>query len=107
MSRKKKIAVLASLFAAAGIVTATHRARAKNANEFQLLTGFSSKETCSCAFVVDQTDDFCKAFGQFAGYDGLVVSIDRSAKTASSSIAGVTRTSRFEDAKGCTLDALP
>jgi hypothetical protein len=71
---------------------------------FQLLAGFSAKESCSCAFVVAQTDAYCQAFGQQSGYT-VSVAIDRGAKVVTSSVAGSTRTARFADGAGCTLDA--
>jgi hypothetical protein len=105
MKRRVTLITASALIALATLVS-SDRAGAKNANIFQLLTGFSSKETCSCAFVVDQSDDYCKAFGQSAGYDVVIV-IDRTAKSVSSSFGGVTRTATMKDGEGCTGDALP
>lgn len=105
MKRRMIFVVVPALVAMAGLLS-SDRAGAKNAGTFQLLTGFSSKETCSCAFVVEQTDEYCRAFGQAAGYDVAIV-IDRAAKTVSSSFGGVTRTATMKDGEGCTGDALP
>lgn len=105
LKRRTTIIVAAVLIAGAALV-ASDNARAKNANVFQLLTGFSSKETCSCAFVVDQTDEYCKAFGQQPGYD-VVIGIDRGAKKVTASFGGVTRSATFKEGEGCTGEALP
>jgi len=105
VKRRTTLVVVPALVALAGLVS-SDRAGAKSANIFQLLTGFSSKETCSCAFVVEQTDEYCKAFGQSAGYD-VAITIDRTARTVTSSFGGVTRTATMKDGEGCTGDALP
>jgi hypothetical protein len=81
-------------------------ARAKQpatADVFQLLLGFSAKESCSCAFVDGQTDAYCQAFGQQPGYAVTVV-IDHTANTVSSSYAGLTRTAHATTGAGCVLD---
>jgi len=104
VNRRTMFLVVPALVAAAGLFS-SDRAGAKSANIFQLLTGFSSKETCSCAFVAEQTDEYCKAFGQQPGYDVVIV-IDRTAKTVSSSFGGVTRTAAMKDGEGCTADPL-
>ena len=106
MKNRRMIYVLVPALVGLASLVSSDRAGAKNANIFQLLTGFSSKETCSCAFVAEQTDEYCKAFGQSAGYD-VAITIDRTAKTVSSSFGGVTRTAAMKDGEGCTGDALP
>jgi CubicO group peptidase (beta-lactamase class C family) len=68
-----------------------------------LLTGFSAKETCSCAFVVGQTDDYCKAFGQQQGFN-LVITIDHSAQKITSTYQTLARTASAKAGAGCTLD---
>jgi hypothetical protein len=88
------------LTAIATVFFARHAAVAGPVNQFQILTGFSSKEVCSCAFVVEQTDEYCKAFGKLEGYDVESV-IDRNAKTVTSTFLGTSRTAKFED--GCVL----
>jgi hypothetical protein len=98
--------IFAGLMVVVAVALVSVRARAKPANVFQLLTGFSAKETCSCAFVVEQTDDYCKAFGSQEGYD-TTITIDHAAKIASSTFSGSTRTARFTDTEGCLVDPLP
>ena len=72
----------------------------------QILTGFSAKETCSCVFAVQQTDDYCTNFGQQSGYT-LTITIDHTQKTVTSAFGAVTRTARAgADGTGCTLDGL-
>lgn len=87
-------------------VLLTHSARAEApVGLLQLLTGFSAKESCSCAFVVGQSDEYCQAFGQQPGY-AAKVSIDRAAKTVTSTFMGVSRTAKAAPGAGCTLDPL-
>ena len=88
------------------VLTTGGRVRAKDANVFHVLTGFSSKETCSCAFVVEQTDEYCTAFGQPAGY-AVALTIDRGAKTVTATFGGASRVARMKDGEGCLVDALP
>lgn len=103
----RRISILAAAFLMAGAALfSSDNARAKPANIFQLLTGFSSKETCSCAFVAEQTDEYCRAFGQQPGYD-VVITIDHTAKTVTSSFGGITRKASFKEGEGCTGEPLP
>ena len=80
--------------------------RARPPDQFEILTGFSSKESCSCAFIVEQSDAYCEEFGKLDGYPVQVV-IDRNAKTVTSTFASVSRVARFTEEKGCVTDALP
>jgi hypothetical protein len=100
-----KAAGLAALVGLAMVVMAP-RVRAKPASAFELLTGFSAKETCSCVFVVEQTDDVCKEFGSLEGSE-LDIQIDRAAKSVSTKLLTSKRVARFVDGQGCQLDPLP
>ena len=68
-----------------------------------LLTGFSAKETCSCAFVVGQTDTYCTAFGQQAGFK-VDITIDHTAQKVTATYVTTTRTATAKAGQGCTLD---
>jgi hypothetical protein len=68
-----------------------------------ILTGFSAKETCSCAFVVGQTDEYCKAFGQQQGFN-IVIDIDHNAQKITSTYQTLARTASNKPGAGCTLD---
>ena len=75
-----------------------------------ILTGFSAKETCSCVFAVGQTDTYCKAFGQQAGFEAVVINIDHSGKKVTATYSpptgtSVTRSSTAATGAGCELDA--
>ncbi|HVH41421.1 MAG TPA: hypothetical protein VM925_03730 [Labilithrix sp.] len=98
--------VLLSFVGSCASLLSSDRASARDANVLHTLTGFSSKESCSCAFVVEQTDEYCQAFGKMGDYD-VNVKIDRDAKTVTSSYLVSSRTSRFTEGQGCLLDPLP
>lgn len=107
LARKKTVLLAcAAALAALAVTSFATRARAKPATLLQILTGFSAKESCSCAFVVEQSDAYCQEFGKLEGYDVTVV-IDRAARTVTSSFLGASRTARMSDGAGCQLDALP
>lgn len=95
---------LRNVLVVALLLFAAASARAE-ASLLELLTGFAAKETCSCIFVVGQTDDYCKDFGSPSF--PTTITIDRTAKTVTSSAGISSRTARFADGAGCTLDALP
>jgi hypothetical protein len=80
-------------------------AQAAEVGLLQILTGFSAKEGCSCAFVVEQTDAYCTEFAQPPGFK-VDVAIDRAQKTLTASYIGMSRTARFTDSAGCVLDSL-
>jgi hypothetical protein len=81
-------------------------AAAGPANEFQILTGFSAKEACSCVFVVQQSDTYCVAFGQQPGYP-VKLTVDHTGQIVTSAYSTATRVARFAAGAGCTLDPLP
>lgn len=89
----------ATLFGATG-------ARARGANQVEIVTGFSAKETCSCAFAAEQSDAYCKELGTPAGFQ-LEIAIDREAKTAKATFLATSRIARFREGAGCSLDPLP
>lgn len=105
LKRSMLRASAAALVALATLIC-SDRVRAKEANVFHVLTGFSSKETCSCAFVVEQSDAYCTAFGQPSGYQ-VAITIDRGAKTVTASFGGASRVARMKEGEGCLVDALP
>ena len=80
-------------------------AGAGEASILHILTGFSAKESCSCAFVVQQTDDYCVQFGQVEGFE-VDVAIDHETKIVTATFNGTSRTAHFTDAAGCVLDPL-
>jgi hypothetical protein len=81
-------------------------ATGKQATAIQILTGFSAKETCSCVFAVQQTDDYCTNFGQQSGYT-LTITIDHTGNTVTSAFGAITRTARAGAVgTGCSLDSL-
>jgi hypothetical protein len=103
---RRRVLFLA-IFIFAPILLPSHEASAgPTANVLELLMGFSAKETCSCAFIVGQTDAYCQAFGQQKGYT-VTLTIDQQAKTVTADVGiGETRTARVGAGGGCTLDGL-
>jgi hypothetical protein len=87
------------------IVIASHDATAAPAGVIDLLTGFAAKESCSCAFVVGQSDAYCIKFGMQSAF-AATITIDHTAKTVSASAVGLTRTAHL-GANGCLLDLTP
>ena len=99
---RRLVVILALL---APLLIPSHQLGAAPVDAIGLLTGFATKEACSCVFVVGQTDDYCTAFGQQGGYM-VPITIDHTAKTVSASFVTTMRIARA-GANGCTLDPLP
>lgn len=94
-------------FVALGLtLLAAPKADARPATMFELLTGFAAKEGCSCAFVVEQSDEYCRDFAQ-PGIAPVEVVIDHAGKTVTAKFLATSRTSRFTEGAGCLNDALP
>jgi CubicO group peptidase (beta-lactamase class C family) len=91
--------------AARGSIAPAEIEARRPASSDELLTGFSAKEACSCAFVVGQSDAYCEAFGRFEGV-AIAVAIDRTARTVTSRFGTAARTARVARS-GCLLDPLP
>jgi len=98
---RRLVTVLPSVAFALAVLAAPARADAP-VTLVDILAGFSAKESCSCAFVVGQTDAYCQEFGKTGGFD-VEVRIDRAARAVESRFAGVSRTARV-DGDGCKLD---
>ena len=105
MSRALRRLKLAGL-AAASLVVFGGTARADGPGLFDVLLGFSAKETCSCAFVVEGTDEYCTAFGQAAGFS-TALAIDHGARAVTATFQGISRTARADASGACLLDAKP
>lgn len=104
VNARARAAVLVVAVLVAPFFGAVH-ARAESDNLFHVLTGFSAKEACSCAFVVEQTDEYCQAFGQVSGFE-VEVSIDRGARTVKSTFVDASRVARFTEGAGCIVDPI-
>jgi hypothetical protein len=106
--KRRSLAIVAGAAAAALVsLVFVSRARAKPTTEFQILTGYAAKETCSCVFVVQQDDTFCTAFGQIQGYT-TDIAIDHTGNGVTATFTGTSaRSAHYTDAAGCTLDPLP
>lgn len=108
MIRRNKTTTRALLLAtiACAVLVGATRARARAANQAEIVTGFSAKETCSCAYAAEQSDAYCTEFGTPAGFQ-VDIAIDRKSKTAKATFLGFSRTARFREDAGCSLDPLP
>ncbi len=104
MKSWKKLSL--ALLALTGLLAVAAKGRARAPDQFEVLTGFASKEACSCAFVVEQSDAYCTEFGQIDGYP-TKIEIDREKKTVKATFNIVSRTAHFSEEKGCVTDELP
>ena len=74
-------------------------------NDTMLLTGYTAKDACSCLFVMDQTEEYCRAWvvanpplGRFT-FDARLKAVTSSAALLWSA------TARYvDDVQGCVLD---
>ena len=74
-------------------------------NDLQLATGYTAKEACSCLFVMEQPEAFCRAWTR-ASPDVAGFRVDRDARTVESSALLLWGAkARFVDATtGCVLE---
>ncbi len=74
-------------------------------NDLQLATAYSAKEMCSCLFVMEQTEPFCRAWTK-ANPNVARVRVDPDARTVESSALLLWGArARFVDARtGCVLE---
>ncbi|XXF77990.1 hypothetical protein P2318_33830 [Myxococcaceae bacterium GXIMD 01537] len=81
------------------------RGRTYERNDLQLATGYTAKEACSCLFVMEQSEEFCRAWTK-ASPDVAGFRVDRDARTVeSSALLMWGGRARFVDAKsGCVLE---
>lgn len=74
-------------------------------SDLELVTGYTAKEFCSCVFVMEQSEDFCRQWTR-AEPAIAVAHVDRDAKAVHASALSLwDATARFvDDRRGCVLD---
>lgn len=97
----RRLGLATATFTVLGVLMSSHRAEADDI--FVLLSGYGAKEGCSCVFVVEQADDYCKTFAQASVYP-VDLTIDHTAKTVTATNSATPRVARFTEGAGCTLD---
>lgn len=73
-------------------------------SDLVLVTGYTAKETCSCVFVMEQSEEFCRRWTR-AAPDIATAHVDFENKTVkASALAFWDSTARFvDDRHGCVL----
>ncbi len=74
-------------------------------NDLQLAVGNAAKMVCTCAFVMQMSDDFCRAWVK-ASPDVARYSVDQNAKTveASAFVSWSAHAHYVDDKRGCVLE---
>jgi hypothetical protein len=94
------------VLAAATLVTAATAACDRyEANDLELLTAYTAKQTCSCVFVMKRSDAFCTAWTKEAP-DVKTATIDRENKRVETQALNLWGArARYVDARhGCVLE---
>ena len=76
-------------------------------NDLRMLTAYRAKEVCSCLFVQQQSEDYCRAYT--VAFPNLATySVDFEDKAVQAEALLVwTNTARYQSAKfGCVLDSI-
>jgi len=75
-----------------------------DATLFQLASGFSAKETCSCVFVMGHDEEFCREWTRVSP-DVAKFTVDREKREVEAKALGMGRSvARFvDDQVGCVL----
>jgi hypothetical protein len=73
-------------------------------NDLMLVTGYTAKDACSCMFVMEQTEEYCRAWVKANPPLGRFT-YDRNSKTVTSSAALLwSATAKYvDDVVGCQL----
>lgn len=73
-------------------------------NDLRLVTGYTAKDACSCMFVMEQTEEYCRAWVKANPPLGRFT-YDRNTKTVTSSAALLwSATAKYvDDVVGCQL----
>jgi hypothetical protein len=75
-----------------------------SASLLSLATAFAAQEGCSCRFVMERDDAFCRDWIRVSP-DIARITVDEQAKTVTSrALMGWKRTARFDPVDGCRLD---
>lgn len=102
MSRPSRFAFLLALALGCGAPTGE---RLYASNDLQLVGDYTAKNVCSCLFVMEQTEDYCRAWVK-ANPSVARVSIDRQNKAVTSAALLLWgSTARYvDDVQGCVSD---
>ena len=103
MRRLLTLLALPVLFACSG--TAEDGSRLYDNSDLELITGYTAKEMCSCLFVMERPEDFCRAWTK-ANPAIASAQVDLEAKVVrSSALSFWDATARFvDDRTGCVLE---
>ena len=83
MTRTLVTTVALSLLALFGVAGCGSEGRIYDNNDLELATSYTAKEVCSCFFVMEQSEEYCRAWTK-ASPDVADFSIDTEAKRVSS-----------------------
>lgn len=102
---KKLLLTVALGLAAAGCANPDASPRTFDNNDLELATGNSARMGCSCRFVMEMPEDYCRAWVR-ASPDIAKLTFDlANKKVESSAFLSVTATARYVDEKrGCVLE---
>jgi hypothetical protein len=103
LSLSKGVLLLALLFTACDN-TGPNGERIYTYNDLMLVTGYTAKDACSCMFVMEQTEEYCRAWTKANPALGHFT-FDKTSKTVTSSAAVLwSATARYvDDTVGCQL----
>lgn len=103
MGRLPCCLLLVALSACSGV--AEDGSRLYDNSDLELVTGYTAKETCSCLFVMEQSEDFCQRWTT-ASPAIATAHVDRENKRVhASALALWDATARFVDERrGCVLE---
>ena len=98
--------VLFSLLFTACDNTGPNGERIYSYNDLMLVTGYTAKDACSCMFVIEQTEEYCRAWTRASPPLGRFT-FNKTSKTVTSSAALLwSATARYvDDTVGCQLEA--
>lgn len=103
-----KRAVLAVLLGALGLVLAScgsgGRKRYEN-NDLVLVTAYTAKDACTCLFVMERDEAFCRAFVKASpSVAQLTIDTEHKAVETSAVLLWGARASYVDDRTGCVLE---
>ena len=95
----------ASMLVALGALASCSAERTYDNNDLELTTAYRAREFCSCAFVMEQDDEFCIRWTR-SSPDVAKVMVDRQKKTveASALLMWGAKAHYVDDRAGCVLE---
>ena len=102
LSLSKGVLLAVALLSSCG---SSGEGRVYSYNDLMLLTGYTAKDACSCLFVMEQTEEYCRAWVKANPPLGrFTIDLNKKIVTSSAAVLWSAQAHYVDDVVGCQLE---